>query len=437
MVVEQRIGRIDRYGQKSERILIFNFQLPETIEDRVFFKLYERIEIFKKTIGDLEAILGNELSTLYRDLLTPKLTEQEKEDRGEEVERIIIKRKKQFDEMEKESVKFLGNDGFFISRIDDIQKSRKFLTQQELYDFVKSFIEIFTPKANLKMTKEQDVWILRNGDEIISFFNRYYDIYGKLDVLNVLIPKLSRDLTLTFSASVANDQRHIEFINPRHPLIQAMTKHLEVHLQQDIVLNAGLSPLEVEAAIKNKGILPTSSIRAFVENLTPGKFIVYLYMITVQSVFKELNLLPIAISLEEKKYNEEISKNFFRLLHEEEIDDNTTIGPMSEENLISMQIAADNYISGFIQKRKEDIGKNNDSWIEMRLESLRRTRDIRLERIESILNKVKNPSILNMKLSEKRNIEQRFERDKDKIERDREINVRFELKAACRLEILN
>ncbi len=73
----------------------------------------------------------------------------------------------------------------------------------------------------------------------------------------------------------------------------------------------------------------------------------------------------------------------------------------------------------------------------MRLESLRRTRDIRLERIESILNKVKNPSILNMKLSEKRNIEQRFERDKDKIERDREINVRFELKAACRLEILN
>ena len=81
MVVEQRIGRLDRFGQKAERILIFNFSAPGTIEDEILNRLYRRINLFESYIGDLEAILGNEITSLTKDLFDPDLSEEERKRR--------------------------------------------------------------------------------------------------------------------------------------------------------------------------------------------------------------------------------------------------------------------------------------------------------------------------------------------------------------------
>src|SRR5690606_1993729 len=55
--VEQRIGRLDRLGQKAERISIINLAVTNTIEDRILMRLYERINVFRESIGDMEEIL--------------------------------------------------------------------------------------------------------------------------------------------------------------------------------------------------------------------------------------------------------------------------------------------------------------------------------------------------------------------------------------------
>jgi ERCC4-related helicase len=55
MVVEQRMGRIDRYGQESPWIQIHNLVVNGTVEERILVRLYRRIGIFEKSIGDLEA----------------------------------------------------------------------------------------------------------------------------------------------------------------------------------------------------------------------------------------------------------------------------------------------------------------------------------------------------------------------------------------------
>jgi superfamily II DNA or RNA helicase len=57
MKVEQRIGRIDRIGQK-ETVKIFNFSTLGTIEERVVEVLDARIGVFQQTIGGLDPILG-------------------------------------------------------------------------------------------------------------------------------------------------------------------------------------------------------------------------------------------------------------------------------------------------------------------------------------------------------------------------------------------
>ena len=48
MRIEQRIGRIDRFGQRSDKVLIFNFITPGTVAERVFFRCFERLGVFRE-----------------------------------------------------------------------------------------------------------------------------------------------------------------------------------------------------------------------------------------------------------------------------------------------------------------------------------------------------------------------------------------------------
>lgn len=56
MHVEQRIGRIHRYGQEND-IHIYNFAIKNTLEEHVIHLLYEKIDIFERVIGELDDIL--------------------------------------------------------------------------------------------------------------------------------------------------------------------------------------------------------------------------------------------------------------------------------------------------------------------------------------------------------------------------------------------
>ena len=58
MRVEQRIGRIDRYGQKSDTIVIYNFITPGTIDAEIYERCLLRIGVFRNTLGGSEEILG-------------------------------------------------------------------------------------------------------------------------------------------------------------------------------------------------------------------------------------------------------------------------------------------------------------------------------------------------------------------------------------------
>lgn len=72
MRLEQRIGRIHRYGQEND-VHIYNFAIRHTIEEHILQLLYEKINLFEKVIGNLDAILAElniqnvekEIETIY------------------------------------------------------------------------------------------------------------------------------------------------------------------------------------------------------------------------------------------------------------------------------------------------------------------------------------------------------------------------------------
>ncbi|MEQ1897462.1 MAG: helicase-related protein [Vicinamibacterales bacterium] len=81
MRVEQRIGRIDRLGQKFPRIRILNLQYEDTVETDVYRALRERIGLFTTFVGRLQPILAKLPKQLAETML---LAPREQRDRARE-----------------------------------------------------------------------------------------------------------------------------------------------------------------------------------------------------------------------------------------------------------------------------------------------------------------------------------------------------------------
>ncbi|WP_249871989.1 DEAD/DEAH box helicase [Oceanobacillus saliphilus] len=74
MRLEQRIGRIHRYGQEKD-VHIYNLVIRNTIEEHILTLLYEKINLFEKVVGNLDDILAElniqsietEMESIYKE----------------------------------------------------------------------------------------------------------------------------------------------------------------------------------------------------------------------------------------------------------------------------------------------------------------------------------------------------------------------------------
>jgi hypothetical protein len=56
--VEQRIGRIDRIGQKASDLRIVNLVLAESVDERVYQVLGQRCDLFRTFVGAMQPVLS-------------------------------------------------------------------------------------------------------------------------------------------------------------------------------------------------------------------------------------------------------------------------------------------------------------------------------------------------------------------------------------------
>ena len=71
MKVEQRIGRIDRIGQRHSEVWILNYFYSETVEAEIYRRLTDRIDGFQTVVGDLQPILHRVDEALQELALSP------------------------------------------------------------------------------------------------------------------------------------------------------------------------------------------------------------------------------------------------------------------------------------------------------------------------------------------------------------------------------
>lgn len=141
MKVEQRIGRVDRLGQKAEKITIINLSVQDTIEDKILDRLYNRIGIFQRSLGDLEQILGDVTEKLHTELLSHKLSATEAEKRIEDTQRAIETRMQIESELVEQSSVFLGASEYILQQIGQAREQGRWITPGDLKSFIQDFFE--------------------------------------------------------------------------------------------------------------------------------------------------------------------------------------------------------------------------------------------------------------------------------------------------------
>ncbi|HET8523781.1 MAG TPA: helicase-related protein, partial [Thermomicrobiales bacterium] len=140
MQVEQRIGRLDRFGQEHERIRIYNFYIEDTIETRIFQRLYERIQLFEHSIGDLEAILGEEITRLSREAIQRELTPDEEARLTDEAAMRIERRQLEEAQLDQHKDELLGQGEIFDAQIRETIGSGRIVTADEVRALVGTFL---------------------------------------------------------------------------------------------------------------------------------------------------------------------------------------------------------------------------------------------------------------------------------------------------------
>ena len=250
MVVEQRIGRIDRIGQKEEILHVYTLVLKGTIEQQIHQRLLERINVFKESVGDLESILAEEgtsleksISGLEKDLYGTKLSVAQQKKKIKDTLVAVENQKRDLAEIKKELTDAMVNDIYFQNAINNIVNNQQYITENELLFAVRwivreelssilihnlndNIFELELPVGNKNILQkfiQQNIDIEQNKElssNYYRFVNRYKD---------------NTKIRVTFNQSTARSLPAIEYINAYHPFILAITNFVEkskLHVNQ-------------------------------------------------------------------------------------------------------------------------------------------------------------------------------------------------------------
>jgi superfamily II DNA or RNA helicase len=207
MAVEQRIGRIHRYGQ-TETVQVYHLVAEETIEEKVYAILDEKLFEIAMTIGKIDPVTGSVTedfrseilgflgsSTNYTSLYREALLYRDYERTEQEIAEAIMVAK-------------------------DASEALRQLTQ-DLSSFNLEYYRELEGKFTLKDLKRfTEKAILRLGGSFIP----------SGEIIQISVPPVlrkypdvaSRYDNVTFSRKTATRKRNVDFLGIGHPLIDAL-----------------------------------------------------------------------------------------------------------------------------------------------------------------------------------------------------------------------
>ncbi len=146
--IEQRIGRIHRFGQPND-VHIYNFSTRGTVAERVLEVLTDKLKIFEESIGTPDIMLGQiedevNLNTLFMELATGR---KKKKDVEEELSGRIEHARQSFEKLTELTV--AGRMDFNYDEYYKVTLKDRTFTNRRIEKFINHFMEEDSYAANM------------------------------------------------------------------------------------------------------------------------------------------------------------------------------------------------------------------------------------------------------------------------------------------------
>lgn len=311
MKVEQRIGRVDRIGQKKN-VMVYNFTTIDTIEQRVLEVLYNRVRMFQETIGDMEPILGD----LERNIKKMIMVQHDDiESEFDQLEKTIDQKLTEAKEIEEKMQDFfMDKRQFNYETVDQILGKSPAISPDDLKEFIRSAV--------------------RNPDDSGQFEENGKICSIQLPLRFKRVKCTQTKYTGTFDQNFARENENIDFFAFGHDLVTEMLLHHSASQE------------------------PTCSVISH-RKLKPGWL--FIYTIDIETFRNRKVFLPIFIN-ESGKYEEKTGMKCLDLMKEMTlvVDVGSHNGQKDPE--MSYQIA-ESVIGRYIRKETKSSEKTSGDLI--------------------------------------------------------------------------
>jgi ATP-dependent helicase HepA len=230
MRIEQRIGRIDRWGQQSDTIATFNLITPGTVDADIYERCLLRIGVFNNALGGSEEILG-EINREIRDIAENfNLSDAERREKFQQLADNKIRLIQEQEELEQKQVELFG-----IRLPDDLLKkeineaSSFWLSPEAIRNLVTNYLQETFGKEQEFILGEKPLKTLRLSQE---GRNQLLKDFQKLPRQNTSsyrewenwLKGGNPHLLITFDADCASQNPNAAFIMPLHPLVKQASR---------------------------------------------------------------------------------------------------------------------------------------------------------------------------------------------------------------------
>jgi superfamily II DNA or RNA helicase len=374
MRIEQRIGRIDRNGQKSESVVIYNMVTPETVDYDIYERCLLRIGVFEKSIGDCEEILGEitkEIKSIGEDFT---LDTEQRQKKLKQLEDNKISRIQEIQRLENEKYNFIGlqlPQEQFDKEIDEAKNF--YLGSGAIERLVNLYLQDTLGTKQELILGNDDLKTLRLSAEARNaLLNDFRNLFGNPPSRRA---KINRDwetwlrgsdqrLSITFESECANKSQ-AAFLAPFHPLVRQAAHHF---------------------TIKDKAFV---KLEALSDKVKPGDYRFAIYRWAYQGIRKDHCLKTIAES-------DLITAHIDNLLKTAKDCHDEDLMTMREESTADFDMR---HHAVWLSSKNEHVA-DNSRIIEHKRQSLMVSRKARLAVLNDSLNNNPDEGIRRMRQSE-------------------------------------
>lgn len=357
MRVEQRIGRIDRFGQKADKIIVANLFIKGTVDEEIYDRLYRRIRLVEDGIGSLEPILGKELADLQTAIITGTLTKEQKEEMQRRIEEHVASARIEMEEFEKSRRELLSDD-YMVKPLSNLSKA-DFVSPEDAYQLT----ELCLSKWNgCNFAKDKDGFPeITLSTEVVSELEHFLRTPGREGGYNELHDLISRKgpIKVVFDGSMAASLPDCTFLSP--------TGHWSRFL---------IYKLERENAL-----FKTFSFEFSANTRIPkGSYLVFFFEVRMEGIKTEIEFLGLPVDARSQTVQETDFDGLPRILAcAENVSSDSEIPQLDVSQFLDV---ARDYLDKVLEEKRRTASDDNRYRVESRIAALEKASEIKHAKLQ-------------------------------------------------------